>query len=144
MEKIDGYKEITSENSSRILDDITWNLNGSLWTWDEEIRCFFNKFSDLYYISCDRKDIDQWRSYNEIYEILKRFADKADNHPLEVLIWKYSEESMKNMVGKNGRSTKPFQYLVWFSGWTMGRASKDIINKIREIIPDKITELRCK
>jgi hypothetical protein len=32
MEKIDGYKEITSENSSRILDDITWNLNGSLWT----------------------------------------------------------------------------------------------------------------
>lgn len=31
----------------------------------------------------------------EIYEILKRYEHTANGHPLEILIGKYSEESME-------------------------------------------------
>ena len=135
VERLEELSPITRENSNFIIEETVFNLWLSLWEWPEEVKWYFEKFSDLYYISCDSKDIDKWKNYTGIYEILQRFAYKAGSRPLEILIWKYGEEST---------NSKPYQYIVWFSGWSLGRASKDIINKIREIIPDKITELRCK
>lgn len=75
----------------------------------------------------------------------------ANGHPLEVLIGKYSEESMeraKRITEKMKKEyewtgivvwdPKSYMYLVGFFGGTTWRNNEEIIREIREMFPNKV------
>ena len=81
--------EVTEE------DDIEW------W-WDEEqwidiIDQWLNSEERRKYRAEQRKKgIEKWKEIPGIYNILEKYSyDKVEGHPIEILIWKYSEESME-------------------------------------------------
>ena len=103
---LDAFK---IENSN----DISFDLYKDFADSEETLRKYWELFSDFYYISCHPFDesIEKWKDMPEIYNILKRSEHMADGHPLEILIWKYSEESMER-AKKNNRGQKKGIWII--------------------------------
>ena len=79
----------------------------------------------------------------------------AEGRPLEILIWKYNEESMAKArkITEEKRKEyewmwftiwdpKEYMYLVWFFGGTTWRTNQYIIKEIRDMFPDKLKVLK--
>lgn len=141
------------ENSSDISFDLYKNFADS----EENLRKYWDAFSDFYYISCPPFDqsIERWNNMPEIYNILKRSEHMANGFPLEILIWKYSEESMEKARKITEQKRKEFEwswiiiwepksymYIVWFFWWTTGRTNQAIIKEIKDMFPDKLKVLK--
>ena len=151
MEWLEFFKR---ENSNDISFDLYKNFADS----EENLRKYWEVFSDFYYISCApfNKSIEKWKNVSEIYEILKRSEHMANGYPLEILIWKYSEEFMlraKRIIEEKRKEyewmwfiiwePKEYIYIVWFFWWTTWRNNQEIIRKIRCVFPDKIKKIEC-
>ena len=141
--------EVTEE------DDIEW------W-WDEEqwidnIDQWLNSEERRKYRAEQRKKgIEKWKEIPGIYNILERYSyDKVEGHPIEILIWKYSEESMEKARKITEKMRKEFEwiefviwepksyvYFVGFSWWTRWRTNQEIIREIREMFPDKVKVIK--
>lgn len=150
---IEWLESFKRENSNDISFDLYKNFADS----EESLKKFWEAFSELYYISCPpfEKSIAQWKNIPEIYDILKRSVHMANGFPLEILIGKYSEESM----GKARKITeekrkefewsgiivwdpKSYMYIIGFFGGSTGRANEQIINDIKKMFPEKIRTIK--
>jgi hypothetical protein len=151
--KIEWLESFTRNKSSDISFDLYKNFADS----EESLRKYWNAFSDFYYISCAPFDnsIEQWKNVPEIYEILKRSVHMANGFPLEILIWKYSDESMDKArkiteerrkefewTGIMVWDPKEYMYLVGFFGGTSWRTNQYIIKQIRDMFPDKVKMIK--
>ena len=150
MEWLENFK---NENSNDISFDLYKNFADS----EENLKKFWDTFSDFYYISCApfHESIEKWKNTPEIYDILKRSVHMANGFPLEIIIWKYSEESMDKArrITEEKRKEyewmwftiwepKEYMYIVGFFGGTTGRTNQEIIRGIRNMFPDKIRVLK--
>ena len=149
IKTIEWLESFKRENANDITSDLYKNFMNS----DEELYKFCDVFSDFYYLSCTAfdNDLKRRKKYPEIYAILQRSKHMADWHPLQVLIWKYSEESMakarkfteerrKKYENPEFKIWDPFPYLliIWYYWWTAGRDNEYVIDKIRKAFPDKV------
>jgi len=149
IEWLEGFSKITSS-------DVSFDLYKNFTDSEENLRIFWEAFSDFYYISCNPfdKSIDEWKNMPEIYAILKRCEHMANGFPLEILIGKYSEIAMEKARKITEEKKKEFEwsgitvwdpkcymYVVWFFGWTSWRTNQAIIKEIRDIFPDKVKVL---
>ena len=147
--KIEWLESFNMDTSNDISFDLYKNFADS----KESLRKYWEAFSDFYYISCTpfKNDMENWKDIPEIYDILKRCMHMTNGHPLEILIWKYSEESMERArkiteekrkefewMGFAVWDPKAYMYLVWFFGGTTWRTNEEIIREIREMFPDKV------
>lgn len=99
------------ENFSRNnTEDISFNLYNSLMNSEEELKTFWDMFSDFYYISCSpfKDSTDKRKDIPEIHEILERYNHTAEWRHLEILIGKYSEETMEKALKKAEERKKEF------------------------------------
>ena len=143
--KIEDLKSFNEENSNYISFDLYKNFINSELNFEK----FWEGFSDFYYIICAPfdKSIAQRKNISEIHKILVRSVHIAEGHPLEILIWKYSEESMKKArkfaeEHKWICNPKEYMYLIGFYGDSTWRANQYFIKKIRDMFPDKIRVLK--
>ena len=138
------------------ISDITFNLYRTF-SSDEEIHEFWNKFSDFYHISCSPFDetIENRRDIHEIYDILKRSQHMAEWHHLEILIGKYSDETMERAKKATEEKRKEYEwtniiiwdpksymYLVWFFWGSSWRTAQYVINEIKNYFPEKFKEVK--
>ena len=152
IDTVDGLNGFNKESSV----DSSFHLYETLSNSDEKFKEFWDKFSDFYYISCSpfKKDVKKWKNIPEIYDILKRCMHMANGFPLEILIGKYSEESMekaREITEQNRKEyewfdieivePKPYIYIVGFFGGTAWRTNEEIIKQIKVLFPDKIKSL---
>lgn len=150
--KIERLGSFTREASNDISFDLYKNFADS----DENLKKYWEAFSDFFYISCAPFDesIEEWKNVPEIYEILKRSEHMANGFPLEILIWKYSEESMDKARKITEEKRKEYEwmwftiwdpkeyvYIVGFFGGTTWRTNQYIIKKFRDMFPDKVKEI---
>lgn len=150
---IEWLESFKRENSNDISFDLYKNFADS----EESLKKFWEAFSELYYISCPpfEKNIEQWKNIPEIYDILKRSVHMANGFPLEILIGKYSEESMEKARKITEEKRKEFEwsgiivwdpksymYIIWFFGGSTGRANEQIINDIKKMFPEKIRTIK--
>lgn len=155
MDSKKGFNEwnLLGEFSRSNSNDISFDLYKNFVDSEENFRKFWEAFSDFYYISCPpfENSIEQRKDFPEIYDILKRCVHMANGFPLEILIGKYSEESMekaKRITEQKRKelewtniivwNPKAYMYIVWFFGWTTGRTNEEIIREIRKMFPDKV------
>ena len=153
--KIEWLESFTRNTSNDISFDLYKNLVNS----EENIKKYWEAFSEFYYISCAPfdKNINEWKNMPEIYTILERSKHMAEGHPLEILIGKYSEESItkaKKITEEKRKEyewmwftiwdPKEYVYLVWFFGGTTWRTNQYIINEIKNIFPDKRKVIKAK
>ncbi len=147
--KIEWLESFSRNTSNDISFDIYKNFTES----EENLKKYWEAFSDFYYISCPPFDkcIEKRKNVPEIYNILKRSKHMANWFPLEILIWKYSEESMEKARKITEERRKEFEwtwliiwdpksymYLVWFFWWTSWRNNQYIIKEIKDAFPEKI------
>ena len=133
--------------------DNSFDLYEVLSNSDENLRKYWELISEFYYISCLPFDkfIKSWKKTPEIYDILKRYKHTANWYPLEILIWKYSEETMAKArkITEEKRKEyewmwftfldpKEYMYIVGFFGWTSWRNNQYIIKEIKDAFPEKI------
>ena len=141
-----------------VSNDISFDLYKNFADSEETLRKYWEAFSDFYYISCVPfdKSIEEWKNVPEIYEILKRSEHMANGYPLEILIWKYSEESMakaKKITEEKRKEyewmwftiwePKEYMYILGFFWWTTWRNNQEIIRRIRDAFPDKVKKIEC-
>ena len=151
--KIEWLENFTREESNDISFDLYKNFASS----EESLKKYWEAFSDFYYISCLPFDdsIDQRKDVPEIYDILKRSVHMSNGFPLEILIWKYSEESMERARIITEQKRKEFEWLwlkvwdpksymhiIWFFWWTTWRNNEEIIREIRQAFPDKVKVIK--
>lgn len=128
------------------------------WWWDEEqwmdnVDQWLNSEERRKYRAEQRKKgIEKWKEMPGIYNILEKCNyDMVEGHPIEILIWKYSEESMGKVrkiteemrkefewIGFEIWKPKSYAYFIGFSWWTQWRTNQEIIRKIREMFPNKV------
>ena len=152
MEKETKIIEWLEKFSVKNSNDISFDLYKNFADSEESLRKYWESFSDFYYISCAPfdKSIEQWKNVPEIYNILKRSVHMANGFPLEILIWKYSDESMDKARKITEERRKEFEwmwftvwdpkeymYLVGFFGGTTWRTNQYIIKEIKNAFPDK-------
>ena len=156
-DKVDWFTSFKREDSYDASFDM--HLYETLTNSEEEIKKFWNKFSELYYISCSpyEDSIDQRKDIPEIHEILKRFKHTADFHPIEILIGKYNEETIAKEKEQIENLRKEFEwteitvqdpknymYIVWFFGGSQWRANEYIISEIKKMFSDKTNTIDMK
>ena len=139
-------------------NDISFDLYKNFADSKENLRKYWEAFSDFYYISCVPfdKSINQRKNVPEIYAILKRGEHMAEGHPLEILIGKYSNESMAKARKITEEKRKEYEwmwftiwdpkeyvYLVWFFGGTIWRTNQHIIKEIKDMFPDKLKVIKA-
>ena len=140
------------EDSSDISFDLYRNFSNS----EDGLKKYWEMFSDFYYISCYPFDgnIEKWKDMPQIYSILQRCTHMANGHPLEILIGKYSEETMEKARKITEERRKEFEWtkvrvwdpksymhIVGFFGGTMWRNNQEIIRQIRQAFPNKVKKL---
>ena len=150
IEWLDAFKTGNS-------NDISFDLYKDFADSEENLRKYWKAFSDFYYISCPPFDesIERWKDMPEIYDILKRCEHMANGFPLEILIGKYSEESMEKARKITEQKRKEFEwswiivwepksymYIVWFFWGTTWRTNQAIIKEIRDKFPEKLKVLK--
>ena len=122
--------------------------------YEEALKKYCSYFSDIFYIKCYPFLIDQWKDHPEIYDILKRYAHTANGYPLEILIWKYSDEAMqraRKITEENRkryedmwftvRDPNEYQHMIWYFWGTSWRICEEVIKDIKEVAPEKIKVL---
>ena len=132
------------------------------WWWDEEqwmdnVDQWLNSEERRKYRAEQRKKgIEKWKEMPGIYNILEKCNyDMVEGHPIEILIWKYSEESMGKVrkiteemrkefewIGFEIWKPKSYVYFIGFSWWTQWRTNQEIIRKIREMFPNKVKVIK--
>ena len=100
--------------------------------------------------------ISKFQKYPGLYNLLQRCSCHMQNgHPLEILIGKYSEESMAKARRFTEERRKEFEWM-WFTVWnpreyvyilgffggSTWRANQEIIRDIRDMFPDKVKEIK--
>lgn len=143
--------------SERNSNDISFDLYKNFANSEESLKKYWDAFSGFYYISCApfNESIEQWKNVPEIYNILKRCVHMANGFPLEILIWKYSDESMDKARKITEERRKEFEWtgiLVWdpkeymyiveFFGGTSWRTNQYLIKEIRDTFPDKFVNVK--
>ena len=131
--------------------DLYHTLNSS--NIESFVENFWAKFEKFYLINCSPFQIEKRKNYKWIYEILKRFEHTAEWRPLEVLIWKYNEETFNEMMMKTEELKKQFgwtgaeikqpceyMHIVWFYWWTSWRTIQEVIKTLIKQFTDKIEE----
>ena len=151
--KIEWLESFTRNTSNDISFDLYKNFAESR----ESLRKYWEAFSDFYYISCAPfdKSINQWENVPEIYGILKRSEHMANGLPLEILIGKYSEESMTRArkITEEKRKEyewmwftiwdpKEYMYIVGFFGGTTWRNNEEIIRELKQEFPNKVKTIK--
>lgn len=141
------------EDSSDISFDLYRNFSNS----DDSLKKYWEMFSDFYYISCYPFDgnIEKWKDMPEIYEILKRYEHTANWRYLEVLIGKYSDDTMEKARKITEEKRKEFEWMgviVWdpkyymhivgFFWWTSWRNNQELIREIRNMFADKVKQFK--
>lgn len=157
MEKETRVIEWLENFSEKNCNDISFDLYKNFTDSEESLRKYWEAFSDFYYISCTpfKNDLKNWENVPEIYDILKRCMHMANGHPLQILIGKYSEESMKRArriteikrkefesAGIRVWNPKSYMYLVGFFWGTTWRNNEEIIREIREMFPNKVKVIK--
>ena len=146
----------SSENISIWVDSFNWEVsydassdlfnNFKLENLKDSVDNMWNKFSDIYYISCSPFNIEIWRDYPEIYKILERYKHTAEGRSLEILIWVYSQETIDyaNKKVEEFRKIfdcvadpKRFMHIVWYYWWTLWRTMQVIISEFKKQFPEK-------
>ncbi len=155
LEDTDWLKNFDKEDSY----DLSFDLYNTFANSEEELKKFWDMFSDFYYISCPafKETIDQRKDIPEIHEILERYAHTANGHPLEILIGKYSEETITKALKKAEEKRKElewswivvqdpkhYMYIIWFFWGTTWRTNEYIIWEITKMFPDKINTINIK
>ena len=144
------------ENSRDATFDIYDTLNRDK-KYEQALKEHCSHFSDIYYIRCFPFSIDQRKDYPKIYDILKRYEHTANGHPLEILIWKYSDETMqraRKITEENRKryedmwftvwDPKEYQHMIWFFWGTSWRICEEVIKDVKKVAPDKIKLLEVK
>ena len=100
--------------------------------------------------------ISKFKKYPGLYNILQRCSfHMQDGYPLEILIGKYSEESMAKARRFTEERRKEFEWM-WFTVWdpreyvyivgyfggSTWRANQEIIKDIRDMFPDKLRVIK--
>lgn len=148
---------LNSEKLNDWVDNFSWETscdasfdlynNFSIQYLSESVNSLWNKFSDIYYISCSPFNIEAWKDYPEIYEILKRYKHTAEGRPLEILIWAYNQETIDYANKRTEElrkiydcvdGPKRFMHIVWFYWWTSWRTIQVIISEFKKQFPKKI------
>ncbi len=148
---------MNSENINNFVDNFNWESsrdasfdlynNFRLQDFENSVNIIWNKFSEIYYISCSPFNIETWESHPGIYEILKRYKHTAEWRPLEILIWVYNQETIDDMNKRaeelrklydNVEDPKKYMHIVWFFWWTSWRTIQVIINEFKKQFPEKI------
>lgn len=141
------------ENSRDATFDIYDTLNRDK-KYEQALKEYCSHFSDIYYIRCFPFSIDQRKDYPKIYDILKRYEHTANGHPLEILIWKHSDETMqraRKITEENRKryedmwftvwNPKEYQHMIWFFWGTSWRICEEVIKDVKKVAPDKIKVL---
>lgn len=138
---------------SDLTRDATFDLYNDLKPseFSSHIENLWNKFSNIYLISCSPFTIDDRKASPEIYNILKRYQHTAEWRPLEILIWEYSDETMNEMNIKTEelkkqyrwmnvsiQSPKKYMHIVGYYWWTSWRTIQEIIKTFKECFPKRI------
>ena len=76
---------------NKIIDETTRYIFSSISEGEEKMREYLSKFDDIYYLSVFPRNIDNYKKYPVIYEILKRYKHTAETHPLELMFFKFKE-----------------------------------------------------
>lgn len=130
-------------------DEEQWMDNIDQWLNSEERR--------KYRAEQRKKGIEKWKEMPGIYNILEKCNyDMVEGHPIEILIWKYSEESMEKVrkiteemrkefewIGFEIWKPKSYVYFIGFSWWTQWRTNQEIIREIREMFPNKVKVIKA-
>lgn len=130
-------------------DEEQWMDNIDQWLNSEERR--------KYRAEQRKKGIEKRKEIPGIYNILEKCSyDMVEGHPIEILIWKYSEESMERLrkiteekrkefewIGFSIWEPKSYVYFIGFSWWTLWRTNQEIIREIREMFPNKVKVIKA-
>lgn len=153
--------EWLEEFNANTWTDYTSNLCDPLRS-DEEIEKFWAMCSELYHLSLfpHESELTKREDVPEIYDILDRLAKRADWFNVELLIWKYSEETMELSKQVTEERRKEFEkewitfitirdpymftYIVWFFWGSTWRAGQYAIRELKNKFPEKFKELKHK
>ena len=75
-DKENNIKWFNKESSFDTTFDLYSTLKPS--SINEQVESIWNKLSNIYLITCSPFKIDDWKNIKDIYDILKRYEDKAD------------------------------------------------------------------
>ena len=75
----------------KIIDETGSYIFSSISEDEEKMKEYLDKFEDIYYLSVSPRDIEKYKKYPVIYEILKRYKHTAEIHPLELMFFKFKE-----------------------------------------------------
>jgi len=152
-ENVNWLDKFNMQNSRDATFDIYDTLNREK-KYEQSLKEYCSHFSDIYYIKCYPFLIDQWKDHPEIYDILKRYAHTANGYPLEILIWKYSDEAMqraRKITEENRKryedmwftvhDPNEYQHMIWYFWGTSWRICEEVIKDIKEVAPEKIKVL---
>lgn len=177
-EKLALLKKLFPDKSLEDIKDLIEDYDIDWKKYDEEKLQLLKKlFPDkslegiLNFIECDGIDwtkireeqkkqwenaISKFKKYPGLYNILQRCSYHMQNgYPLEILIGKYSEESMAKARRLTEERRKEFEWM-WFTVWdpreyvyilgffggSTWRANQEIIRDIRDMFPDKVKEIK--
>ena len=136
--------------------DTTFDLYSTLKpsSINEQVESIWNKLSNIYLITCSPFKIDDWKNIKDIYDILKRYEDKAEWRTLELLIWEYNDEAMNDVYVKTEelkkqyewqwieiRDPKKYMYMIGYYWWTSWRTIQEIIKVFKQKFPNKIKNI---
>lgn len=126
---------------------------------NEWVNDLWNKFSNIYIIKCSPFKIDERKDTKDIYDILKRYENKAEWRPIEILIWEYNQDTINQAIQKTEELKKQFEWIrievrepykymhiIWYFWWTSWRTIQEVIkhfkssfkNKIKTITPNDL------
>jgi hypothetical protein len=143
LSDLKSTKSIQNLTNSDLFDNLLFNDKSK-----ELLDKLKQNYSDFYYISVFPNEIDKYRWNEIIYNIFKQYKHTAENRNLELLILKYSDET----VFKARKNIKKLQeqywdiisgdiinysFIVWFLWGSAWRKWKEIINEIRKNIDVK-------
>ena len=133
----------------KIIDETGSYIFSSISEDKEKMKEYLDKFEDIYYLSVSTRDIENYKKYPVIYEILKRYKHTAEIHPLELMFFKFKEltEEQRQQAIENIRKLYPdldieisdstYQLTVGYDWWTAWRTNSHDMNEIKKIYPVK-------
>ena len=134
-----------------------WKIRDETWSYifenfmnnQDKLKEFVGKFDDIYYLSVSPNNIEWFKHYPAIYDILKRYKHTAEWRNLELMIFKLKEisEEQKQETLERLRKMYPwlniklddtkYEYIVGYYWWTAWRSNSYYMNEIKKIYPVK-------
>lgn len=160
VDKLENAEWLEDFNSNTWAD-YSFNLYSTL-NSDEQIEEFWERCSEFYFLSVFPYDseVEKWKDVPELYEIINRLIHWAEWHSLEILIWRYSEETMELARQKTEEKRKEFEeewlnfitirdpylyvYMVWYFWGSAWRTAQYVIRELKNKFPEKFREIKHK